>query len=58
MSKKEFLLPEELIISEMTLLIEQRRQKIAVADNATLPAAIDERGQLQLYRDVYRRFKN
>jgi len=23
-----------------------------------LPAAIDERGQLQLYRDVYRRFKN
>jgi hypothetical protein len=26
----------------MRLLIEQRRQKVAVADNATLSAAIDE----------------
>jgi hypothetical protein len=42
MSKKEFLLSEKLFIFEMRLLIEQRRQKVAVADNATLSAAIDE----------------
>ena len=42
MSKKEFLLPEEPFISEMKLLFEQSRQKVAVAVNATLSAAIDE----------------
>ena len=42
MSKKEFLLPEEPFISEIKLLIEQSRQQVVVAVNATLSAAIDE----------------
>jgi len=42
MSKKEFLLPEELFITEMKLLIEQSRQQAAVAVNTTLSAAIAE----------------
>ena len=42
MSKKEFLLPEVPFISEMKLLIEQSRQKVVVAFNATLLAVIDE----------------
>jgi hypothetical protein len=41
-NKKEFLLPEEPFISEMKLLIEQSRQKVVVAVNATLSAAIAE----------------
>jgi hypothetical protein len=36
MNKKEFLLPEEPFISKIKLLIEQSRQKVAVAVNATL----------------------
>jgi len=42
MSKKEFLLPEVPFNSEMKLLIEQSRQQVVVAVNATLSAAIDE----------------
>jgi hypothetical protein len=42
MSKKEFLLPEEPFIYEIKLLIEQSRQQVVVAVNATLSAAIDE----------------
>jgi hypothetical protein len=42
MSKKEFLLPEELFITEMKLLIEQSRQQVVVAVHATLSAVIDE----------------
>ena len=42
MSKNEFLLPEERFISEIKLLIEQSRQQVVVAVNATLSAAIDE----------------
>jgi len=42
MSKKEFLLPEELFITEMKLLIEQSRQQVVVAFHATLSAVIDE----------------
>ena len=42
MSKNEFLLPEEPFISEIKLLIEQSRQQVVVAVNATLSAAIDE----------------
>ena len=42
MSKKEFLLPEEPFISEIKLFIEQSRQQVVVAVNATLSAAIDE----------------
>jgi hypothetical protein len=42
MSKKEFLLPKEPFISEIKLLIEQSRQQVVVAVNATLSAAIDE----------------
>ena len=42
MSKKEFLLPKEVFISEMKLLIELNRQKVAVYFNDTLSAAIDE----------------
>ncbi len=42
MSKKEFLLPEVPFISEMKLLIEQSRQKVVVAVNATMSAAIAE----------------
>jgi hypothetical protein len=42
MSKKEFLLPEEPFISEIKLLIEQSRQQVVVAVNATLSAAIAE----------------
>ena len=42
MSKKEFLLPEEPFISKIKLLIEQSRQKVAVAFNTTLSATIAE----------------
>ena len=42
MSKKEFLLPEVPFIYEIKLLIEQSRQQVVVAVNATLSAAIDE----------------
>jgi hypothetical protein len=42
MSKKEFLLLEEPFISEIKLFIEQSRQKVVVAVNATLSAAIAE----------------
>ena len=42
MSKKEFLLPEEPFIYEIKQLIEQSRQQVVVAVNATLSAAIDE----------------
>ena len=42
MSKNEFMLPEEPFISEIKLLIEQSYQKLVVAFNATLSAAIDE----------------
>jgi hypothetical protein len=42
MSKKEFLLPEVPFISKIKLLIEQCRQQVVVAVNATLSAAIDE----------------
>ena len=42
MSKNKFLLPEEPFISEIKLLIEQSRQQVIVALNATLSAAIDE----------------
>jgi hypothetical protein len=42
MSKKEFLLPEEPFIYEIKLIIEQSRQKVVVAFNATLSAAIAE----------------
>ena len=42
MSKNEFLIPEEPFISEIKLLIEQSRQQVIVAVNATLSAAIDE----------------
>ena len=42
MSKKEFLLPEEPFIYEIKQLIEQSRQQVVVAVNATRSAAIDE----------------
>ena len=42
MSKNEFFLPEEPFIYEIKLLIEQSRQQVIVALNATLSAAIDE----------------
>ena len=42
MSKKEFLLPEEPFIYEIKQLIEQSRQQVVVAVNATLSAAFDE----------------
>jgi hypothetical protein len=42
MSKKEFLLPREPFISKIKLLIEQSRQKVVVAVNAILSAAIAE----------------
>ena len=42
MSKNEFLIPEEPFIYEIKLLIEQSRQQVIVALNATLSAAIDE----------------
>lgn len=42
MSKNEFLLPEEPFSSKIKLLIEQSRQQVVVAVNATLSAAIDE----------------
>ncbi len=42
MSKNEFLIPEVPFISEIKLFIEQSRQQVVVAVNATLSAAIDE----------------
>jgi hypothetical protein len=42
MSKNEFLLPEKPFILEIKLLIEQSRQQVVVAVNATLSADIDE----------------
>jgi hypothetical protein len=42
MSKNEFLLPEVPFIYENKLLIEQSRQQVVVAVNATVSAAIDE----------------
>ena len=42
MNKNEFLIPKAPFISEIKLLIEQSRQQVIVALNATLSAAIDE----------------
>ena len=42
MSKNEFPLTEEPFIYEIKQLIEQSRQQVVVAVNATLSAAIDE----------------
>ncbi len=42
MSKNEFFLPEKPFSSKIKLLIEQSRQQVVVAVNATVTATIDE----------------